>query len=101
VLTQTALLSGKDPTSRSPEIIRRWWRVYGDLERLETSLIDLLAERAADMSEEARREAAEANLPVLLSHLDRFRERHAYWRQRARELETGTGDSLGELRLVD
>jgi hypothetical protein len=86
-------MDGEDPDARAPETVRRWWKVYGELERLETALVDLLAERAAEMSEEARREAGETNLPVLLSQLHRFRERHTYWRQRALDIETGTTDS--------
>jgi hypothetical protein len=83
-------IDGEDPGTRSLDVARRWWRVYGELEKLETELVDHLAERAAEMSDDARREAAETNLPVLLSQLHRFRERHTYWRQRAQEVETGT-----------
>ena len=82
-------MDGEDPDAQAPEIARRWWGVYGELERLETELLDLLAERAAKMSEDARREAGETNLPILLSQLTRFRERHAYWRQRAQDLDGG------------
>jgi hypothetical protein len=86
------LMAGEDPQARAPETIRRWWRAYGELDKLETALVDLLAEQAVDMSDDARREACETNLPVLLSQLHRFRERHAYWRQRAVDVETGTAD---------
>jgi hypothetical protein len=76
-------MAGEDPGAQAPEIARRWWKAYAELESLETALIDLLAERAAAMSEDARREASETNLPVLLAQLQRFKARHAYWRERA------------------
>src|ERR1700704_2505364 len=83
-------IAGEDPDTRAPETAYRWWKVYGELEKLETALVDHFAAQTAEMSAEARREALETNLPVLLSQLQRFRTRHAYWRQRAREIERGS-----------
>jgi hypothetical protein len=51
-------------------------------------LLDLLALRAAQMSEDARHEAGETNFPVLVSQLDRFHKRRDFWQQRKREMET-------------
>lgn len=83
----TRPIAGEDPDARAPETALRWWKVYGELERLETALVDFFAAQAAEMSPEARREALETNLPILLSQLERFQARHAYWRQRALDLE--------------
>jgi hypothetical protein len=80
-------IAGEDPAARAPETALRWWKVYGELEKLETALLDLFAAQAAEMSAEARREALDTNLPILLSQLERFQARHAYWRQRALDLE--------------
>ena len=80
------LMDGEDPDAQTLDAVLKWWTTYGELEKLETALLDLLAVRAASMSEEVRREVAETNVPVLLSQLERFRFRHAYWRQRAQEL---------------
>ena len=85
-------MAGEDPDAQAPEVIRRWWRAYAELETLETALLDLIAERGAALTEDARREVNETNLPVLVSQLHRFRERHAYWRQRALDIETQTTD---------
>jgi hypothetical protein len=83
-------IEGEDPSAHSPDVVRRWLRAYAELESLESELLDLLAARAARMSKEARREAEETNLPVLLSQFVRFRKRRDYWQQRERELGTGS-----------
>ena len=82
-------IDGEDPNARSRSAVRRWLRAYAELESLETELLDLLAERIAQMSDDARHEASETNLPVLISQLERFRKRRDYWRQRQQQL----GDS--------
>jgi hypothetical protein len=79
-------IDGEDPSAHAPDIVRRWLRAYSELEGLEADLLDLLAARVARMSEEARHEAAETNLPVLISQLERFRRRRDYWQRRQREI---------------
>ena len=79
-------IDGEDPNAQSRDAVRRWLRAYAELESLETELLDLLAERIARMSEDARHEASETNLPVLISQLERFRKRRDYWRQRQQQL---------------
>jgi hypothetical protein len=80
-------IDGEDPTAQTDQAVRRWLKAYAELESLEAELLDLLAARSARMSQDARREAAETNLPVLVSQLERFRKRHEYWQQRAEHLE--------------
>ncbi|HEY2598468.1 MAG TPA: hypothetical protein VGJ79_08310 [Candidatus Dormibacteraeota bacterium] len=87
-------MAGEDPGAHGPEVARRWWSAYGELESLETALVDLLAERSAAMSEDARREASETNLPVLLAQLRRFQLRHAYWRERAVTVELSVDEEI-------
>jgi hypothetical protein len=82
-------IDGEDLSAESPAVVRRWLRAYAELESLETELLDILAARTAQMSNDARREAAETNLPVLMSQLERFRIRRDYWRQRQRQREMG------------
>jgi hypothetical protein len=82
------LIDGEDPSALSPHVVRRWLRTYAELENLEMELLDLLAFRAAQMSEDARHEAGETNFPVLVSQLDRFHKRRDFWQQRKREMET-------------
>ena len=81
-------IDGEDPSAQSPVVVRRWLRTYAELESLEMELLDLLAFRAAQMSEDARHEAGETNFPVLVSQLDRFHKRLDFWQQRKREMET-------------
>jgi hypothetical protein len=81
-------IDGEDPGAQSPDVARRWLRAYAELESLEVELLDLLAFRTAQMSEDARHEAAETNFPVLVSQLDRFHKRLDFWQQRKREVET-------------
>ena len=81
-------IDGEDPSALSPHVVRRWLRTYAELESLEMELLDLLAFRAAQMSEDARHEAGETNFPVLVSQLDRFHKRRDFWQQRKREMET-------------
>ena len=85
-------IDGEDPSAQAPDVVRQWLRAYAELEGLESELLDVLAARAAHMSKEAVQEAEATNLPVLLSQLERFRKRGDYWRQRARELESGSAN---------
>jgi hypothetical protein len=66
---------------------RRMVFVYRHLVRLEQELFDTLAKMIPTMPREAQREAEKANLPVISSHVTRFRERLDYWISRERELE--------------
>src|SRR3981081_2024428 len=60
-------IDGEDLSAESPAVVRRWLRAYAELESLETELLDTLAARTARMSNDARREAAETDRPVLQS----------------------------------
>jgi hypothetical protein len=82
------LIDGEDPGAQSPHVVRRWLKAYAELESLEVELLDLLALRTAQMSEDARHEAGESNFPVLVSQLERFHKRRDYWQQRERQMET-------------
>jgi len=79
-------IDGEDPKAQSPGAVRRWLKAYSELESLEAELLDVLAGRIAGMGDDARHEASETNLPVLISQLERFRKRHDYWRQRQQQL---------------
>jgi hypothetical protein len=80
-------IDGEDPNAQSPEAARQWLRAYAELFELEADMLDLLAERLPRMSDEARREAEETNLPVIVSQFERFRHRLNFWRKRRNQLE--------------
>ncbi len=80
-------LAGEDPGSDSLAEVERWVAVYQQLVELEQHLFDTLAFHIPKMQDSARREAEATNLPVLLTQLERFRHRLAYWQRRRDELE--------------
>lgn len=80
-------IDGEDPTSDSLDEAERWVGVYHHLVSLEQHLFDSLAMRLPSMPPAAQREAETTNLPVLMTTLERFRHRLAYWQQRRDELQ--------------
>jgi hypothetical protein len=46
------------------------------------------------MSDEARHEAEETNLPVIVTQMERFRYRLEFWRQRKQELGVPDGKAV-------
>jgi hypothetical protein len=80
-------IDGEDPDTKSPDSIRQWLKTYAELLALEADLLDMLAERLPGMSNGARREAEETNLPVIVSQLERFRYRLDFWKKRKEELD--------------
>jgi hypothetical protein len=85
------LMDGEDPSTQSPQTAHQWLKAYAELLALEADLLDMIAERMPNMCDEARREAEETNLPVIVTHIERFRHRLEFWRQRKQEL--GGSDS--------
>jgi len=80
-------IDGEDPDTKSPDSIRQWLKTYAELLALEADLLDMLAERLPGMSNGARREAEDTNLPVIVSQLERFRYRLDFWKKRKEELD--------------
>jgi hypothetical protein len=80
-------LTGEDPESESLMEAQHWIAVYHQLVKLEQELFDVLAGVVPGMAPEARQEAEHTNLPVLASHLERFRHRLAFWQRRRDELQ--------------
>jgi hypothetical protein len=79
---------GENPESDSLEEARRWVSVYSHLVKLEQDLLDVLAGMIPNMPTEAQKEAEHTNLPVLASHVERFRHRLEFWSKRRAELES-------------
>jgi hypothetical protein len=84
------LMEGEDPNTQSVEAAHQWLKAYAELLELEADLLDVVAERMATMSGDARHEAEETNLPVIVTQMERFRYRLEFWRQR--KLELGGSD---------
>lgn len=80
-------ISGEDPASESLAEARHWVAVYRHLVKLEQELFDRLAMVIPTMPPDAQREAEATNLPVMASHLERFRHRLDYWVRRQQDLE--------------
>lgn len=80
-------IAGEDPDTGSSDDAERWVVCYAQLVKLEQELLDVLAGMIPNMPADARREAEETNLPVLMSQLERFRHRLEYWKRRKRELQ--------------
>jgi hypothetical protein len=81
------MVDGEDPDTQSPDSIRQGLKPNAELLALEADLLDLLAERLPQLSNGARREAEDTNLPVIVSQLERFRYRLDFWRQRKQDLD--------------
>jgi hypothetical protein len=81
-------IDGEDTSAQSPDVVRQWMKAYTELLELEADLLALLGERLPRLSAEARQEAEETNLPVIVSQLERFRHRMEYWRKRRDQLSS-------------
>ena len=80
-------IDGEDVSAQSSEVARHWLKAYAELVELEADLLALLAERLPQMGPDARQEAEETNLPVIVSQLQRFRHRMDYWRKRRDQID--------------
>ena len=85
------LMDGEDPGTQSAQSAHHWLKAYAELLELEADLLDMIAERMPGMSDEARHEAEETNLPVIVTQMERFRYRLEFWRQRKQELGVPDG----------
>jgi len=80
-------IAGEDPASDSLDEAERWIGIYHHLLSLEQDLFDRLAMHLTSMPPAAQREAESTNLPVLMTTLERFQHRLAFWQKRRDELE--------------
>lgn len=88
------LMDGEDPGTQSAQTAHQWLKAYAELLELEADLLDTIAERMPGMSDEARHETEEANLPVIVTQIERFRQRLEFWRQRKQELGRSDGQPV-------
>jgi hypothetical protein len=88
------LMDGEDPGTQSAQTAHQWLKAYAELLELEADLLDTIAERMPGMSDEARHETEETNLPVIVTQIERFRHRLEFWRQRKQELGGSDGQPV-------
>jgi hypothetical protein len=86
------LMDGEDPSTQSAQTAHQWLKAYAELLELQADLLDMIAERMPSMCGEARHEAEETNLPVIVTQMERFRFRLEFWRQRKQELGGSDGN---------
>lgn len=77
----------EDPETASLEIARTWETAYSELVDFESKLLSRVRKRLPVLSEAARHEAELTNVPMIVEHLQTFKYRLSFWRQRRIELE--------------
>jgi hypothetical protein len=82
------LMDGEaDLGSASIDQARFWRKVYSEILVMETKVMERVQELMAVESPTVRREVELTNVPVIASQVERFRQRHAFWDLKVRELE--------------
>lgn len=76
-----------DPASASLEQARYWRAVYLEVLEMEEKVLARITDLMPALSAEGRREVELTNVPVITAHVQRFRDRLAYWTLRVAELE--------------
>ena len=86
-----AHLDHEDPDTRSHDVAKVWAIAYTELVDFEETLLNQVTERLESLSEGARHEAELTNVPMMVDHLQTFKYRKAFWRQRLSELNGEDG----------
>jgi hypothetical protein len=86
-LNPERLMEGEDLASRSPEQAQLWQEVYLELIHFESALLATLSDSLALISRRAGVEIRELDLALLEAQHETHRDRLAFWRRRARELQ--------------
>jgi hypothetical protein len=87
------LLHGEDPGTEFADDARHWIAVYKELLGFKHDMLANLRERTGTLSEEARGEVLDTDIPVMEAEAERFRIRIAFWERRRDELSGGNGSS--------
>lgn len=85
---QERLMEGEHPHTRYPDDIRHWRQVYSELLAFKHELLDRTRARVEQMTESARLEVEQTDLPVLLAEEARLRRRLEFWTRRNEELDS-------------
>src|SRR3981081_2144940 len=64
-----------------------WRQIYVEILAMEVKVLDRIRQLMSTQSEEGRREVELTNVPVVVAHGARFRQRLGYWEARGAALE--------------
>ena len=92
------LLLGERPDSRFLEDALHWRSVYSELIAFKDMLIEAMEQRLANMSDQARDEAAGIDLTLTRAQLAHYQKRFDFWNERVAVLETNTKQELQAAR---
>ena len=65
-----------------------WTQIYCEILTFEETVLARMQELMIGHSKEARREIELTNIPVVVAQAEKFRQRHGYWSDRVRELQS-------------
>jgi hypothetical protein len=88
-LRQAEHAASEDLTTEALEVALLWERAYVQLVDLEEKLLMKVRDLLPGLSLVARQEVELTNIPMLLQHLQAFKDRRALWHRRVRELGGG------------
>lgn len=82
------LMDGEaDLGSASMEQAMFWTKVYDEILAMEEKVMARIQQLMAAESPKVRTEVELTNVPVIASQVERFRQRHEFWRLKVGELE--------------
>lgn len=81
------LLRGEDPGSEYADDARHWIAVYHELLDFKQDILRTIRKDMEQMSESARHELVDTDLPVMEAEARRFEHRISFWEGRLEELE--------------
>lgn len=79
--------SEAEPITATLAQARYWQQIYREITAMEELVLARIHELMEGQSPEARREVELTNVPVVVSQVERFRQRLGYWTARIAELE--------------
>jgi hypothetical protein len=89
------LLRGEDPGTEYAEDARHWIGVYQELLGFKQDMLSSIRERVPQISESARQEVLDTDLPVMEAEAERFVHRIEFWESRLDELARPRGPRRG------
>lgn len=90
------LLRGEDPRTEYVDDARHWVAVYHELLGFKQDILGRIRSDMAQISESARQEVLDTDLPLMEAEARRFEHRIRFWTGRLQELESqGRGAGRG------
>jgi hypothetical protein len=83
-------MDGEGPPGEATMKQALYWRqIYTEILAMEEKVLARIRELMINQSDEGRREVELTNVPVVVAHAERFRQRLGYWQARVFELDGG------------